>query len=222
MNQKHIADESWKHHRDNLKKVLLYERFRHEVMHQRGFHLCIDSITADDVMQRSKLHKYQNSYAAAMKPFGLQRGIVGSTAKHQANSEYYKQQVGRYEKDIARLQADVEKAQEGKNTILSWFGKGDLAKAKKELTEKGRADNQTERSNPDTHSRERATAEATHRPTRPQGQPSALPLVIRGGTCPYQCAELPESITPYLDTGRRGSFRGHQVPDRLQCGSSPF
>lgn len=28
------------------------------------------------------------------------------------------------------MQADVEKAQEGRNTILSWFGKGDLAKAK--------------------------------------------------------------------------------------------
>ena len=93
-------------------------------------------LSADDVMRRSKLHKYQNSYAAAMKPFGLQRGIVGSTAKHQANSEYYKQQVSRYEEDIARLQADIEKAQEGKNTILSWFGKGDLAKAKKELGEK--------------------------------------------------------------------------------------
>ena len=93
-------------------------------------------LSADDVMRRSKLHEYQNSYAAAMKPFGLQRGIVGSTAKHQANSEYYKQQVSRYEEDIARLQSDVEKAQEGKNTILSWFGKGDLAKAKKELTEK--------------------------------------------------------------------------------------
>jgi hypothetical protein len=66
----------------------------------------------------------------------LQRGIVGSTAKHQANSEYYKQQVSRYEEDIARLQADIEKAREGKNTILSWFGKGDLAKAKKELGEK--------------------------------------------------------------------------------------
>jgi len=87
-------------------------------------------------MRRSKLHEYQNSYAAAMKPFGLQRGIVGSTAKHQANSEYYKQQVSRYEEDIARLQADIEKAREGKNTILSWFGKGDLAKAKKELGEK--------------------------------------------------------------------------------------
>ena len=93
-------------------------------------------LSADDVMRRSKLHKYQNSYAAAMKPFGLQRGIVGSTAKHQANSEYYKQQVSRYEEDIARLQADIEKAREGKNTILSWFGKGDLAKAKKELGEK--------------------------------------------------------------------------------------
>lgn len=93
-------------------------------------------LSADDVMRRSKLHKYQNSYAAAMKPFGLQRGIVGSTAKHQANSEYYKQQVSRYEKDIARLQADIEKAREGKNTILSWFRKGDLAKAKKELGEK--------------------------------------------------------------------------------------
>ena len=93
-------------------------------------------LSADDVMRRTKLHEYQNSYAAAMKPFGLQRGIVGSTAKHQANSDYYRQQVIRYEEDIAKLQADVEKAQEGRNTILSWFGKGDLAKAKKELADK--------------------------------------------------------------------------------------
>ena len=93
-------------------------------------------LSADDVMRRTKLHEYQNSYAAAMKPFGLQRGIVGSTAKHQANSEYYRQRVIQYEEDIAKLQADVEKAQEGRNTILSWFGKGDLAKAKKELSDK--------------------------------------------------------------------------------------
>ena len=87
-------------------------------------------------MRRTKLHEYQNSYAVAMKPFGLQRGIVGSTAKHQANSDYYRLQVIRYEEDIAKLQADMEKAQEGRNTILSWFGKGDLAKAKKELSDK--------------------------------------------------------------------------------------
>lgn len=93
-------------------------------------------LSADDMMRRTRLHEYQNSYAAAMKPFGLQRGIVGSTAKHQANSEYYKQQVTQYEEDIARLQADIEKAKEGKSTLLSWFGKGDLAKAKKELAEK--------------------------------------------------------------------------------------
>ena len=105
-------------------------------------------LSADDVMRRTKLHEYQNSYAAVMKPFGLQRGIIGSTARHQANSDYYRQQVIRYEEDIAKLQADVdeediaklqadvEKAQEGRNTILSWFGKGDLAKAKKELANK--------------------------------------------------------------------------------------
>ena len=95
-------------------------------------------LSADDVMRRTKLHEYQNSYAKAMKPFGLQRGIVGSTAKHQANSEYYRQQVIQYEEDIAKLQADVEKAQEGRNTILAWFGKGDLSKAKKELADKDR------------------------------------------------------------------------------------
>ena len=93
-------------------------------------------LSADDVMRRTKLHEYQNSYAKNMKSFGLQRGIVGSTAKHQVNSDYYRQQVIQYEEDIAKLQADVEKAQEGRNTILAWFGKGDLAKAKKELADK--------------------------------------------------------------------------------------
>ena len=95
-------------------------------------------LSADDVMRRTRLHEYQNSYAAVMKQFGLQRGIVGSSAKHQANSEYYRKQVIQYEEDIAKLQADVEKAQEGRNTILAWFGKGDLAKAKKELAVKDR------------------------------------------------------------------------------------
>lgn len=93
-------------------------------------------LSADDVMRRAKLHEYQNSYAVAMQPFGLERGIVGSTAKHQVNSEYYKQQMNKYEEDIARLQADIEQAKEGKSTVLSWFGKGDLAKAKKELASK--------------------------------------------------------------------------------------
>ena len=64
-------------------------------------------LSADDVMRRTKLHEYQNSYAAAMEPFGLQRGIVGSTARHQANSDYYRQQVIRYEEDIAKLHEEI-------------------------------------------------------------------------------------------------------------------
>ena len=41
-----------------------------------------------------------------------------------------------YENDIARLNAEVEKANEGRSVILSLFGKGDLAKAKKDLSVK--------------------------------------------------------------------------------------
>ena len=93
-------------------------------------------LSADDVMGRARLSTYQNTYAEAMREFGLQRGVVGSTAKHQSNGEYYRQQMLQYENDIARLNAEVEKAQEGRNTILSWFGKGDLVKAKKALSAK--------------------------------------------------------------------------------------
>lgn len=93
-------------------------------------------LSAEDVFRRAKLHEYQNTYAAAMKEFGLKRGIVGSTARHIATSDYYKQQMRQYEDDIAKLQVEMEKAKEGRNTILALFGKGDLAKAKKELTSK--------------------------------------------------------------------------------------
>lgn len=41
-----------------------------------------------------------------------------------------------YEDDITKLQVEVEKAKEGRNSILALFGKGDLAKAKKDLASK--------------------------------------------------------------------------------------
>ncbi len=91
-------------------------------------------LSADDVMGRARLSTYQNTYAEAMREFGLQRGVIGSTAKHQSNGEYYRQQMLQYESDIARLNAEVEKANEGRSAILSLFGKGDLAKARKDLT----------------------------------------------------------------------------------------
>ncbi len=93
-------------------------------------------LSADDLMSRYNLKKYQDSYGKAMKEFGLERGIVGSTAKHIVNSDYYKMQINKYEEDIATLQAEVEKAKEGKSTILALFGKGDLAKAKKMVADK--------------------------------------------------------------------------------------
>ena len=93
-------------------------------------------LSADDVMGRGRLSTYQNTYAEAMREFGLQRGVVGSTAKHQSNGEFYRQQMLQYEHDIARLNAEVEKANEGRNVLLSWIGRGDLAKAKKDLTAK--------------------------------------------------------------------------------------
>ena len=38
-------------------------------------------LSADDVMGRDRLSTYQNTYAEAMREFGLHHGVVGSTAK---------------------------------------------------------------------------------------------------------------------------------------------
>ena len=95
-----------------------------------------DNVVSCVLHMDEKTSTYQHTYAEAMREFGLQRGVVGSTARHQSNGEYYRQQMLQYENDIARLNAEVEKANEGRSAILSLFGKGNLAKAKKELTDK--------------------------------------------------------------------------------------
>ena len=87
-------------------------------------------------MARGKLLQYQNTYAVAMNSFGLQRGVVGSTARHKTNSNYYREQMLKYEDEIERLQAEVEKAWEGCSKILSFFGTGELAEEKKQLSDK--------------------------------------------------------------------------------------
>lgn len=43
----------------------------------------------DDVMSRIKLKEYQNTYAAAMAKYGLQRGIDGSKAGHVTTQEFF-------------------------------------------------------------------------------------------------------------------------------------
>lgn len=130
-------DEKTPHLHATIVPIVTSERQRREREGERKYNTKSGPrLSSDDVLKRARLREYQDTYAVAMKPFGLKRGIVGSTTRHIATSTHYKQQMRQYEEDIAKLQGEVEKTREGKNTILALFGKGDLAKAKKELEAK--------------------------------------------------------------------------------------
>ncbi len=47
-------------------------------------------LCADDILTKTKMKGYQDSYAAAMSKYGLKRGIEGSKAKHKSTLEYYR------------------------------------------------------------------------------------------------------------------------------------
>ena len=130
-------DEKTPHLHATIVPIVTVERQRREREGERKYNTKSGPrLSADDVLKRAKLHEYQNTYAAAMSEFGLKRGIVGSTARHIATSTHYKQQMQQLEANIAKLQEEVEKTKEGKSTLLAIFGKGDLAKARKELASK--------------------------------------------------------------------------------------
>lgn len=130
-------DEKTPHLHATIVPIVTAERQRREREGEKKYNTKSGPrLSADDVLKRAKLHKYQNTYAAAMSEFGLKRGIVGSTARHIATSTHYKQQMQQLEENIANLQEEVEKTKEGKSTIFAIFGKGDLAKARKELASK--------------------------------------------------------------------------------------
>ena len=71
-------------------------------------------LCADDVMSRSKLKSYQDSYASLMSKYGLKRGVDGSTAKHISTSEYFKQLINQSEdlksniKDLKSQKKDMD------------------------------------------------------------------------------------------------------------------
>ena len=85
-------------------------------------------LCANEIMTRTKLKSYQDTYAQAMSGYGLQRGIDGSEAKHISTRQYYRdlmQQTEQLRTDIGQLQDRKETAQE------------ELRRAKKEVqTEK--------------------------------------------------------------------------------------
>ena len=139
-------DEKTPHLHATIIPIVTTERKRREREGQKKYRTSKGGprLSADDVMHRSMLTKYQDSYGEAMKGFGLERGIVGSIAKHVSNSTYYKQKMESIQENIdilireteekqeklTKLKKEEEAAKEGKNFILSLFNKGDLAKAR--------------------------------------------------------------------------------------------
>lgn len=116
-------------------------------------------LCADDVMSRSKLKSYQDSYASMVSKYGLERGVEGSIAKHISTSQYYKFLVNQFDglecgiKELHSEKADMDKKltkakselhiQELKNvatdatiaitsTVASIFGEGKLKQLEKD------------------------------------------------------------------------------------------
>ena len=81
-------------------------------------------LCADDIMSRLKLKSYQDSYAAAMAKYGLQRGIDGSEARHVSTQQYYRD----IKRQTEELKAEVVELQERKDTARE-----ELVRAKKEI-----------------------------------------------------------------------------------------
>lgn len=50
-------------------------------------------LCCDDVMAKTKLIEYQDSYGEAMNKYGLERGIKGSDARHITLTEFYRNQA---------------------------------------------------------------------------------------------------------------------------------
>lgn len=74
-------------------------------------------LSANDIMTRENLIRFQDTYAEAMERFGLERGIRGSEARHVDQHEYYRQcQIKKkdLEQDVATL--TTEKEQLGSET----------------------------------------------------------------------------------------------------------
>lgn len=75
-------------------------------------------LCADDVMSRVKLKEYQDTYAAAMTKYGLQRGIDGSKARHVTTQEFYRNAIARQQNlqdnigELLRIEKEKRKAVE--------------------------------------------------------------------------------------------------------------
>lgn len=115
-------------------------------------------LSADEVMSRAKLRSYQTTYAEAMNPFGLERGIVGSKAHYKTAMEHMRDEEVDLQTNIERLLDEMVKLQEQSTKlqgvvesqkkeqektkagfaakVMNAFGAGDLAKANETIKAK--------------------------------------------------------------------------------------
>ena len=77
-------------------------------------------LCADDVMSRVRLKQYQDSYAAAMSKYGLERGIDGSEARHITTQEFYRQAISQ-QQDLQETstRCSVSKSRSGRPSSSS-------------------------------------------------------------------------------------------------------
>ncbi|MBD8390422.1 MobV family relaxase [Dysgonomonas sp. BGC7] len=72
-------------------------------------------LCADDVLTKTKMKGYQDSYALAMAKYGLERGIEGSKAKHKSTLEHYRdtfEQTQSLKEEVGELQLQKEREQQ--------------------------------------------------------------------------------------------------------------
>ena len=99
------------------KKIVKPEKRKYRTKSVARPRLC-----ADDVMSRVKLKEYQDTYAAAMAKYGLQRGIDGSKARHITTQEFYRNAIARQQNlqdnigELLRIEEEKRKAVEHATT----------------------------------------------------------------------------------------------------------
>ena len=86
-------------------------------------------LCADDIMTRPNLENLQDIYAEAMKPFGLERGIKGSEAKHISTAEHYRQIY----LELKKLRKEKQISKQQHEEILQQIKTAKSSKAREEL-----------------------------------------------------------------------------------------
>lgn len=122
-------DETSPHIHATLVPIVTTERKRKKqeeraTKHYRTKSASRPRLCADEVMSRVKLKEYQDTYAAAMAKYGLQRGIEGSEARHIDAQQFYREVKAMTD----TLRADVTELQKQKETTRE-----ELNRAKKEV-----------------------------------------------------------------------------------------